>query len=310
VPTIGESDLDVFPLCLGGNVFGWTTDEERSFSVLDAYVAAGGNFIDTADVYSAFVPGNVGGESEGIIGRWMSSRGNRDKLVIATKVGSLEGLEGLSQATISAAAEQSLGRLQTDYIDLYYAHRDDPEAPQDETLAAFDALVSSGKVRYIGASNYSADRLASALEISKREGLARFIALQPEYNLMDRDGYEGELQELCGREDLGCIAYFALAKGFLSGKYRKDGPVVESPRAQGVRDSYFNDRGFAVLEKLDEFAAAHDTSVAGVALAWLNAQPTVVAPIASATSTEQLAELIQGARLQLSEAEVSELSAL
>jgi aryl-alcohol dehydrogenase-like predicted oxidoreductase len=303
------TDLDVFELCLGGNVFGWTLDEAGSFAVLDAYAQAGGNFIDTADSYSAFAPGNSGGESETIIGRWMAARGNRDELAIATKVGSLEGVRGLSAATIRRAAEASLVRLQTDRIDLYYAHRDDPEAPQEETLRAFDELVREGKVRHIAASNFSAERLGSALEISAREGLAAYVALQPHYNLLERDGYEGELRPVCERRGVACVPYFGLARGFLTGKYRPGGPEIDSPRAAGVRDAYANERGWAVLAELDRVAAAHGVPVAAVALAWLRAQPTVAAPIASATSPEQLAELVASTTVTLADDEVRRLAA-
>ncbi|MBV9491274.1 MAG: aldo/keto reductase, partial [Verrucomicrobia bacterium] len=219
---IGSTDLDVFPLALGGNVFGWTANEQESAAVLDAYVAAGGNFIDTADMYSEWAPGNSGGESEAIIGRWMKARGNRDRVSIATKVGKLSRLSGLSAKTIRIGAEASLQRLQTDRIDLYYAHADDPETPLEETLGAFDALVREGKVRYIGASNYTAPRLAEALAVSKRHGFARFVALQQHYNLMERREYEGELATVVQREGLSSVPYFALAKGFLTGKYRPD----------------------------------------------------------------------------------------
>jgi len=303
------NDLDVFELCLGTNVFGWTLDEAGAFAVLDAYAQAGGNFIDTADSYSAFAPGNSGGESETIIGRWMAARGNRDELVIATKVGSLAGVKGLSAATIHRAAEGSLARLQTDRIDLYYAHRDDPAVPQEETLGAFDELVRAGKVRNIAASNFSAERLESALAISARDGLAAYVALQPPYNLLQRDDYEGELRAVCERHGTACVPYFGLARGFLSGKYRPDGPEIASPRAAGVREAYANDRGWAVLAELDRVAAAHGVPVAAVALAWLRAQPTVAAPIASATSADQLAEQIPSATLTLSDDELSALTA-
>ncbi len=303
------TDLEVFELCLGGNVFGWTLDEAGSFAVLDAYAQAGGNFIDTADSYSAFAPGNSGGESETIIGRWMAARGNRDELLIATKVGMLEGVRGLSAATIRGAAEASLARLQTDRIDLYYAHRDDPETPQEETLRAFDALVREGKVRHIAASNFSAGRLESALEISAREGLAAYVALQPQYNLLERDEYEGELRPVCERRGVACVPYFGLARGFLSGKYRSGGPEIDSPRAAGVRDAYANERGWAVLAELDRVAAAHGVPVAAVALAWLRAQPTVAAPIASATSPEQLAELVASTSVTLADDELQRLGA-
>jgi aryl-alcohol dehydrogenase-like predicted oxidoreductase len=304
---IGSTDLDVFQLCLGGNVFGWTADEEASFAVLDAYVAGGGNFVDTADSYSAFAPGNSGGESETIIGNWMSGRGNRDSVVVATKVARLPGREGLAPDNIRAAAEDSLRRLQTDRIDLYYAHIDDPETPLEDTLTAFGELVSEGKVRYIGASNYSAPRLAEALDVSRRLGLPSFVALQPHYNLVERALYEGELEQLCEREGLACLPYFALAKGFLTGKYR-DAGAVDSPRAERA-EAYLDDRGRALLAVLDEVAAAHDTSVAAVSIAWLRVQPTVVAPLASARNTSQLAELLPGAELELTAAELERLSA-
>ncbi len=306
---IGE--LEVFGLCLGGNVFGWTLDEAGSFAVLDAYVRAGGNFIDTADVYSAFARGNVGGESETIIGRWMAARGNRDELVIATKVGMLASANGLAPETIRHGLEASLERLQTDRIDLYYAHRDDPEVPQEETLRAFDELVREGKVRHVGASNFAAERLESALAISAREGLAAYVALQPHYNLLERAGYEGELRAVCERHGLACVPYFGLARGFLSGKYRPDGPAVGSPRAKGVIEAYGNDRGWAVLAELDGIARARGgLPVAAVALAWLRAQPTVAAPIASATSPEQLGELVASTTLTLTPDELARLDAV
>lgn len=305
---IGTTDLDVFPLALGGNVFGWTADEQQSFTVLEAYAAAGGNFIDTADMYSEWAPGNSGGESEAIIGRWMKARGNRDRMIIATKVGKLSRLPGLSAKTIQVAVEQSLERLQTDRIDLYYAHADDPLTPLKETLGAFDALVRSGKVRYIAASNYSASRLAEALEVSKRHGFARYVALQPHYNLMERDEYEGALAQVVEREGLSAIPYFALAKGFLTGKYRPDGPEVKSARAEGAR-AYLDGRGLRVLAALDEIAAAHHTTQAAIALAWLLAQPTVVAPIASARNTAQLAEILPFVELRLAQDELDKLTA-
>jgi aryl-alcohol dehydrogenase-like predicted oxidoreductase len=303
---ISTTDLDVFPLALGGNVFGWTANQEESFAVLDAYAAAGGNFIDTADMYSAWAPGNSGGESETIIGRWMKARGNRDRMIIGTKVGMLEPLSGLSANTIPVAAEQSLGRLQTDRIDLYYAHKDDPKTPLEETLGAFDTLVREGKVRYIAASNYTAPRLAEALDVSKRRGFARFVALQPHYNLVERKEYEGELAEVVRREGLSAIPYFALAKGFLTGKYRPGTPEVKSARAAGA-SAYLNERGLKVLAALDEVAGAHHTTVAAVALAW--AQPTVVAPIASARTTAQLADILRFVELRLSKEELRKLSA-
>jgi len=298
---IGNTSLDVFPLCLGGNVFGWTADEKQSFAVLDAYAAAGGNFIDTADVYSAWVPGHAGGESETIIGRWMARRGNRDRMVIATKVGMFPDLGGLSAKTVRAAAQASLGRLQTDHIDLYYAHRDDPATPLEETLRAFDALVHEGKVRYVAASNFTEARLSEALATSGRLGLARYVALQPHYNLVHRSEYEGGLAALCAREGLACFPYYALASGFLAGKYRP-GSKVESARASGAA-KYLDERGLRVLAALDAIAAERRTTVAAVALAWLSARPAVVAPIASARTPEQLEELLAFISMRLREDE-------
>lgn len=301
------TDLDVFPLSLGGNVFGWTANEEQSFAVLDAYAAAGGNFIDTADMYSCWVPGNSGGESETIIGRWMKSRGNRNKIVIATKVGKLPRLPGLSTKNIQRAAEDSLERLQTDRIDVYYAHEDDRATPLVETLRAFDGLVRSGKVRYIAASNYHGQRLAEAIRTSRREGFAQFVALQPHYNLMERDKYEGELMETVAAEGLGALPYFSLASGFLTGKYR-EGSKVDSKRAESAR-TYLNDKGRKVLAALDEIASGRKEAAATIALAWLAAQPTVVAPIASARTPEQLKPLLRLAEVKLTKEEVQKLSA-
>jgi aryl-alcohol dehydrogenase-like predicted oxidoreductase len=303
---LGSTDLDVFPLCLGGNVFGWSADEAQSFLVLDAYAAAGGNFIDTADMYSAWAPGHSGGESESIIGRWMAARKNREKMVIATKVGLLAGLSGLSAKSIASAAEASLRRLQTDHIDVYYAHRDDPGTPLEESLRAFDALVRAGKVRHIAASNYSAERLGEALAISRRERLAPYTVLQPHYNLVHRGEYEGDLANLCTREGIACLPYFSLAKGFLAGKYRPGAPTVTSVRAEGAR-AYLDDRGLAVLSALDAIAAIRRTTVAAVALSWLLARPMVTAPIASARTPEQLADLLPMASLRLSADEVRQL---
>jgi aryl-alcohol dehydrogenase-like predicted oxidoreductase len=288
-------------------VFGWSLDEKASFAVLDAYVAAGGNFIDTADVYGRRGAGPGG--SERIVGSWMAARGNRGQLVIATKVGMSSELHGLSEATIRAGIDGSLERLGIDTVDLYYAHRDDADTPLEETLGAFQALIDEGKIRHAAASNYSAARLREALQVGRREGMASYVALQPHYNLMERDGYEGELASVCESDGLACIPYFGLARGFLTGKYRRGGPEVQSPRADGVRDSYFDERGFAVLDALDEVAAAHDASVAAVALAWLLAQPTVLAPIASATSPAQVAELIECVELELTPGELARLNA-
>jgi aryl-alcohol dehydrogenase (NADP+) len=296
VARIDGIDRDVFELCLGGNVFGWTADRDESFAVLDAYRAAGGNFVDTAELYA-------GGASETIIGEWMASRGNRDEIVVATKVGFDRDL---APDRIRASAEGSLRRLQTDRIDLYYAHNDDPDTPLEDVLGAFDGLVREGRVRAIGASNFSAPRLAEALAVSRRDGLARYTALQPHYNLMERSEYEGELEELCRRERIACLPYFALAKGFLTGKYRPGGAAVESARAERASE-YLDARGERVLTALDEIAAAHGTSVAAVALAWLRAQPTVAAPIASARTPEQLADLLPSVTLELDAGELRRL---
>jgi aryl-alcohol dehydrogenase-like predicted oxidoreductase len=295
----------VYGLCLGGNVFGWTIDEQRSFAVLDAYVEAGGNFIDTADAYGRRGPGGAG-ESERIIGRWMASRGNRDRLVIATKVGVSPELKGLSASNVKSGAEASLRRLGIERIDLYYAHQDDPDTPLQETLRAFGELIEEGLIGHAAASNYGAERLRRALELGREKGMARFVALQPHYNLVERD-YERELAPLCQAEGIACVPYFALARGFLSGKYRRGGEQVESPRAAGVRESYANERGFAVVAALEQIAAAHGVAVSSVSLSWLRAQPTVLAPIASATSPEQLAELVASVELELSPAELARL---
>jgi aryl-alcohol dehydrogenase-like predicted oxidoreductase len=306
---IPGTDLDVSEICLGGNVFGWTADRDASFAVLDAFLAGGGNFIDTADSYSAFAPGNSGGESETILGAWLTARpGARERVVLATKVGKHPQFMGLSPANIRAAAEASLARLATDRIDLYYAHSDDPSTSIEETLAAFAALIEEGKVRHVAASNYSAPRLAEALAIAERESLPRYVALQPQYSLVERGAYEGELMDLCEREGLACIPYWGLARGFLTGKYRPGGPDVDSPRAAGAA-AYLNERGIAVLEALDAVAAAHDAEVASVALAWLLAQPTVLAPIASARNVEQLDSLLAVSSLELSPQEIARVAA-
>jgi len=304
---LGATELEVFPICLGGNVFGWTASEAESFAVLDAYVAGGGNFVDTADAYSAWAPGNAGGESEEILGRFMASRGNRERVVVATKVGKLAGLTGLSAGTIRKAAEDSLRRLRTDRIDLYYAHADDPATPLEETLAAFDALVREGKVREIAASNYAASRLAEALATSDREGLARYVALQPHYNLVHRAEYEGALQALCVREGLAVFPYYSLASGFLAGKYRP-GKAVESVRS-GAAAKHLDETGLRVLATLDSIAAERGTTVAAIALAWLLGRPGVAAPIASARTPDQLAELLPAAALALTTEESDRLEA-
>ncbi|MET8758210.1 aldo/keto reductase [Lentzea sp. NPDC004782] len=308
MPNLSTTDLNVSRLCLGGNVFGWTADEESSFAVLDAYTAAGGNFVDTADVYSAWADGNSGGESETIIGRWLAKRADRDEIVVATKVGMLAGFDNQKRDTILTSAERSLKRLGADHIDLYYVHRDDPNTPLEETLAAYDQLVRDGKVRYVAASNFSAERLAQALAIQEREGFAKFVALQPEYNLVSRSQFEGELQRVAAENGLATVPYFSLAKGFLTGKYRP-GVEVDSPRA-GAASKHLDEHGLQVLEALDELAETHSTSVAAVALAWLAQQPTVAAPIASARTLEQLNDLLPVLSLELTQAEVDRLSAI
>jgi aryl-alcohol dehydrogenase-like predicted oxidoreductase len=304
---LGRSDLEVFPLSLGGNVFGWTADEAASFAVLDAYAAAGGNFVDTADSYSAFAPGNHGGESETIIGKWVKARGNRSDVVIATKVSQHPDFPGLSAANIKAAADASLRRLDTDHIDLYYTHFDQVEVPVEEIIGALDELVKAGKVRHIAASNITPERLRASLDFSEREGLARYVALQPHYNLVSRDTYEGELSELAAQAGLAAVPYFALAAGFLTGKYRP-GTTVDSPRAGRAAQYLESERGQKVLTALDEVAQAHDAPVATVALAWLAAQPTVAAPIASARTVEQLPALLGVAELELTDAEIAQLT--
>ncbi|MFF1877072.1 aldo/keto reductase [Leifsonia sp. NPDC058230] len=303
--TIGDSDLSVVPLSLGGNVFGWTADRDTSFAVLDGYAAAGGNFVDTADGYSAWVPGNIGGDSERILGEWLDARSNRDDIVLATKVSQHPDFKGLGGDNILRAADASLERLRTDHIDLYYAHFDDETVPLEETVSALSSLVDAGKVRYIAISNYSPERIEEWFRITKANGLHRAVALQPHYNLVER-GYEDTLLDLAERENLGVVPYFALAAGFLTGKYR-DGVHIDSPRAAGA-SKYLDDRGRSVLAALDDVAAAHGASVASVALAWLAAQPTVVAPIASARSLDQLPDLLASMSLQLTPAELDALS--
>ncbi|MFI1798228.1 aldo/keto reductase [Streptomyces sp. NPDC020379] len=301
-------NLSVHPLALGGNVFGWTADETQSFAVLDAYAAAGGNFIDTADVYSAWVPGNTGGESETVIGNWFAARGNRADIVLATKVGAgVPEPRGLSAAAIKSGVEDSLRRLRTDYIDLYYTHYDDPSVPVEEFITALDALVKEGKVREIAASNITAERLTAALEFSDSAGLAKYAAIQPHYNLVSRDTYEGPLADVAARHGLAAVPYWALASGFLTGKYRP-GTVVDSARAEGAGKYLETERGLRVLAALDEVAAAHDAELSTVALAWLASRPTVVAPLASARTVAQLPALLAMADLKLTEAELSLLT--
>ncbi|AMB74343.1 MULTISPECIES: aldo/keto reductase [Pantoea] len=307
---LGNSGINVPLLTFGGNVFGWTVDEKTSFSLLDALVEKGLFFIDTADVYSRWAPGNQGGESETIIGKWLKNSGKRDKIVLATKVGIEMSPEkkGLKPAYIRQAVEDSLRRLQTDVIDLYQAHRDDESTPLADTLGTFDALVKEGKVRALGASNYSAQRLQAALDISKQQGLARYETLQPEYNLYDREGYESELEQVARDNHLGVINYYALASGFLSGKYKKPQDAAKSQRGQGIVDKYLNERGLRIVEALEDVAASHDASATQVALAWLIARPGITAPIVSATSLQQLDELVKATELALSKQEIEELS--
>jgi len=308
---LGRSGLRVPPLCFGGNVFGWTADERTSFALLDAGTAAGLNFIDTADVYSSWAPGNSGGESETIIGRWLKARGGRDRIVIATKVG-LEmgpGRKGLSRHWIRTAVEASLTRLQTDYIDLYQAHQDDPDTPQEETLAAFAELVEEGKVRAIGASNFGADRLASALALSAEAGLPRYESLQPRYNLYDRKDFEGDRQRLCLEHGIGVIGYASLGNGFLTGKYRTAADLGKSPRGARSVGRFLNPRGFRILAALEEVAERLGAKPGQVALAWLMAQPAVTAPIASASNPTQLDELVAATRLKLDAASIRRLEA-
>jgi aryl-alcohol dehydrogenase-like predicted oxidoreductase len=304
---LGRSPLHVAPLAFGGNVFGWSADEARSFELLDAFVDHGFNLIDTADVYSAWVPGNEGGESETIIGRWLKKSGKRDKVLIATKVAKWARYPGLSPTNIHEAVEDSLRRLQVDCIDLYQSHEDDPKVPLEETLRAFDDLVKAGKVRVIGASNYEATRFADALHTSTGKGLARYESMQPAYNLMDRSGFEEGLQPVCVDEGVGVISYYSLASGFLSGKYRSEADLTKSAARAPKVKAYLNDRGMRVLAALDQVAEAHGATPAQVSLAWVMAQPSIAAAIASATTVEQLAELAGAATLQLT---TSDLSAL
>jgi aryl-alcohol dehydrogenase-like predicted oxidoreductase len=300
---LGRTGLKVAALCLGGNTFGWTTDQQASEAVLDAYLDHGGNFIDTADVYSRWAPGNSGGESEAALGTWMQARGNRARVIIATKVmgpmGPGPNDSGLSRTHIMEGVEASLRRMKTDYIDLYQAHWDDRETPLDETLRAFDDLVRQGKVRYIGASNYAAWRLTRGLWESDRRGYVRYESLQPKYNLVFRDEYERELEPLCLEQQIGVIPYSTLGSGFLSGKYRAGQPLPATARAAGVQKGYMTDRGFAVLEAIDKVVARTGATPAQVALSWLAHRPGITAPIASATSVGQLKELIAGIDLVL-----------
>jgi aryl-alcohol dehydrogenase-like predicted oxidoreductase len=307
---LGRSDIEVAPLALGGNVFGWTADEARSFAVLDGFIDAGFNLVDTADVYSVWAPGHTGGESETVIGNWLKKRGGRDKVVIATKVGMqmAPDRKGLAKDYILRSVEDSLKRLQTDYIDLYQSHRDDPDAPMEERFEAYAQLVKAGKVRIIGASNYDAARLKQALETSRKLGAPRYETLQPHYNLCERGLFEGPLQDLCVKEQIGVIGYYSLASGFLSGKYRAESDLGQSVRGGGVK-KYLNPRGFGILKALDEVAAGLRATPAQVALAWTMARPAVAAPIVSATSTQQLTEILKAADLKLDAAATARLDA-
>jgi aryl-alcohol dehydrogenase-like predicted oxidoreductase len=287
---LANTDLTVYPLCLGGNVFGYSADKENSEAVLSFYADNGGNFIDTADMYSQWAPGHIGGESETIIGDWMAKRGNRQKMIIATKVSKLDTRPGLKAANIKAACDESLKRLKSDYIDLYYAHQDDLDTPIEESLGAFDELIKAGKVRYIAASNFTPERLQESLNVSKANGLSSYIASQDQYNLMERE-YEKGLMPTIAKNGLSQIPFYGLARGFLTGKYRP-GVSVESVRASGVASNYANERGWNLLSKLDQIAKEKKTTVAAISLAWLRAQPTVATPIASATKLEQIKEIM------------------
>lgn len=303
---VGNSDLTVFPLVLGGNTFGWTSDEATSRKVLDEYVEAGGNFIDTADVYSAWAPGNAGGESEIILGRWLAVRGNRDNVVIATKVSEHPQYKGLSHDNVIAAANESLLRLGVDTIDLYYAHFDDKNTPLEETAAAFDELVKAGKIRAIGLSNYTADRIEEWFRIARENGYALPVALEPHYNLVARGNYERTLAPVAARENLAVFPYFSLAAGFLTGKYRSAADA-EGKARQGMVADYLNADGFALIDALDEVAKAHDTAIATVSLAWLRHQSEVAGPIASARTPEQLPALLDSVSLDLTADELAAL---
>ncbi|RSK46865.1 aldo/keto reductase [Hymenobacter rigui] len=308
---LGRSGLQLAPLVLGGNVFGWTADEAASFRVLDAFVAGGGNAIDTANVYSAWAPGHKGGESETVIGKWLKQRGRRDDVLILTKVGMQmgDGSKGLAKNYIRRSVEDSLRRLQTDYIDLYQSHQDDETLPVTEPMEAYAELIKAGKVRAIGASNFSAARLREALKASQQHGLPRYESLQPEYNLYNRADFEKELQPLCQEFGLGVIPYFGLASGFLTGKYRTEADLAKSIRGSSIGPKYLNDRGRRILASLDSVVARHPgSSPAQVALAWIMAQPGLTGPIASATTPEQLQELLHSMHLNLSAADVQELN--
>lgn len=306
---LGKSDLSVAPLAFGGNVFGWTVDEKTSFTLLDAFVGSGLNLIDTANMYSTWVPGNQGGESETIIGNWLKLSGKRDQVLLTTKVGMEmgDGSKGLKKEYIIKSVEGSLKRLQTDVIDLYQSHVDDTNTPLEETLSAYDTLIKQGKIRAIGASNYSASRLKEALDISQAHGLPSYVSLEPEYNLYDRTGFETELEALVLEKKIGVISYYSLASGFLTGKYRTEADLHQSVRGSAIGSRYLNRRGLNILNTLDEIAIAHNTVPAVVSLAWLIQRKSVTAPIASATSVPQLLELIKATTLQLSQEDVEKL---
>jgi len=306
---LGKSNIKVAPLAFGGNVFGWSADKETSHRLLDQFVDAGFNLIDTADVYSIWVPGHKGGESETIIGEWLAKRGGRDKVVIATKLGipMAPDKKGLSKGYIATAVEDSLKRLKTDYIDLYQSHRDDPDTPVEETLEAYGKLVKAGKVREIGASNFEAPRLKASLEASAKNGYPRYQTIQPNYSLMERGSYEGDLEKLCAAQGVSCIGYYSLASGFLSGKYRSEADLGKSAARSTRVKGYLNDKGMKVLGALDDVAKRFSASPAQVALAWLMAKPTVAAPIASATSAAQLSEIMKAATINLDAAAIEQL---
>jgi aryl-alcohol dehydrogenase-like predicted oxidoreductase len=306
---LGKSGIEVSPLCLGGNVFGWTLDPQKSFTVLDGFLAAGFEFIDTANAYSKWVPGHKGGESEAILGRWLKERGNRKQVIVATKVGMEmgDGGKGLSKAYILREVDASLKRLQSDYIDLYQSHQDDPNTPLEETMEAYAQLVKQGKVRAIGASNYKAARLTQALRVSTEHRYPRYETLQPLYNLYDREEYESQLEPVCVQHGLGVIPYFSLASGFLTGKYRSEADLAKSQRGPGVK-KYLNERGFRILSALDQVGQKYHSSPARVALGWLVARPSVTAAIASATNLDQLNDLAEGVKLELDQASIALLN--
>lgn len=307
--SLGNSGIAVAPVALGGNVFGWTIDESTSFKVLDAFVDAGFNLVDTANMYSTWAPGNQGGESETIIGKWLKQSGKRNQIVLATKVGMEmgDGTSGLKKDYILKSVEDSLVRLQTDHIDLYQSHQDDQDTPIEETLSAYDLLIKSGKVRAIGASNFTAERLQRSLDIAGEQGLPAYVSLQPEYNLYDRQDFEEKLESLCLENNIGVISYFSLASGFLTGKYRSEDDLGQSARGPGVGKKYLNERGKQILAALDEVAAAHQSPLASIALAWLIQRKSITAPIASATDVSQVNTLAHAASIELRQAEVERL---